>query len=33
LRDTGERAYEIKSGVSADEIKVRVNPAKLLARL
>jgi hypothetical protein len=33
LRDTAERAYEIKAGVSADEVKVRVNPGRLLARL
>jgi HD-GYP domain-containing protein (c-di-GMP phosphodiesterase class II) len=33
LRDTSERTYEIKAGVSADEVKVRVNPGRLLARL
>ena len=33
LRDTSEAAYEIKSGLSADEVRVRVNTAKLLARL
>jgi hypothetical protein len=33
MRDTSDRAYEIKAGVSADEVKVRVNPGKLLARL
>jgi len=33
LRDTSEAAYEIKAGVAADEVRVRVNTAKLLARL
>lgn len=33
LRDTGDAAYEIKAGVSADEVRVRVNTEKLLARL
>jgi len=33
LRDTSEPAYQIKAGVAADEVRVRVNPSKLLARL
>ena len=33
LRDTSEAACEIKAGVAADEVRVRVNPSKLLARL
>lgn len=33
LRDTSEAAYEIKAGLAADEVRVRVNTAKLLARL
>jgi HD-GYP domain-containing protein (c-di-GMP phosphodiesterase class II) len=33
LRDTSEAAYEIKAGLAADEVRVRVNPSKLLARL
>jgi len=33
LRDTSEAAFEIKSGVAADEVRVRVQSAKLLARL
>jgi len=33
LRDTSEPAFQIKAGVAADEVRVRVNPSKLLARL
>lgn len=33
LRDTLDRAYEVKSSVPAEEIKVVVNPARLLARV
>lgn len=32
LRDTSERSHEVKGSVSADEVKVRVNLPKLLAR-
>jgi len=33
LRDTSELVHAIRMGVSADEIKVRITPARLLARL
>jgi len=33
LRDTSEAAYEIKSGLAADAVRVRVNTFKLLTRL
>lgn len=33
LRDTAERAYEVKAGVPADAVKLRLPAAKLLARL
>ena len=33
LRDTLERAYEVKASVPAEEIKVVVNAAKLLSRV
>lgn len=32
LRDTNDRSHEVKSSVGADEVKVRVNAAKLLGR-
>ena len=32
LRDTTDREYEIKSSLSADDVKVRVNAEKLLSR-
>jgi len=33
LRDTTDRAFEVRRGVPADDVKVRLQPAKLLARL
>ncbi|MCX7663730.1 MAG: phosphohydrolase, partial [Tepidimonas fonticaldi] len=33
LRDTSEPAYEIRRAVVPDEVKVRLQPARLLARL
>lgn len=33
VRDTSEAAYEVKGGVTADEVKLRLPTAKLLARL
>ncbi|WP_342130003.1 HD-GYP domain-containing protein [Hydrogenophaga sp. OTU3427] len=33
LRDTTERAYEVKASVAAEEVKVVLNPARLLSRL
>lgn len=33
LRDTSESAFQVKAGVAADEVRVRVNPSRLLARL
>ena len=33
LRDTTDRLYEVKGSVSADEIKVRVNPKRVFARV
>jgi len=32
LRDTADRLYEVKGSVKSDEVKVRVQPARLLAR-
>ena len=31
-RDTMERAYEVKASVPADEVRVVLNPARLLSR-
>lgn len=33
LRDTSDAPHAVKGGVSADEVKVRVTPARVLARL
>lgn len=32
LRDTADRAYEVKGSVKSDDVKVRVQPARLLSR-
>ena len=33
LRDTAERAYEVKGGVPGEEVRVVLNPSRLLARI
>ncbi|WP_180682739.1 HD-GYP domain-containing protein [Tepidicella baoligensis] len=33
LRDTADHGLEVKEGIAADEVRVRIQPARLLARL